>query len=312
MITSLGRNVLVSVTILLLLGAAFASGIRLTTITASNHSDLHTFTTRLCDTTRQGTLHSVQMTPQQAREIQRLFDNLKNQLSTTDSLYETHRIFNDTIDALARYNLLPNDLNIHHLKRLVTRARPYQKIPRIRTNPHTSVHGTSNEGEMQNYFCSVAGNTSNTHVAKLAKQIAHRLYVIMDHYTGNALLVKVATALWVVFNEISKITQTMLTQNGTHYGVSMYFGNYHYYPYPDWLKPAEGWIFTDGINGKQNLTGSFWGQTIAGGWQPQDDWYMNYTWRGCLGFSGLIIYTGLDNAYFIGSALHVHIGTDRP
>lgn len=312
MITSLGRNVLVSVTILLLLGAAFASGIRVTTITASNHSDLHTFTTQLCDTTRQGTLHSVQMTPQQAREIQRLFDNLKNQLSTTDSLYETHRIFNDTIDALARYDLLPNDLNIHHLKRLVTRARPYQKIPRIRTNPHTSVHGTSNEGEMQNFFCSVAGNTSNTHVAKLAKQIAHRLYVIMDHYTGNALLVKVATALWVVFNEISKITQTMLTQNGTHYGVSMYFGNYHYYPYPDWLKPAEGWIFTDGINGKQNLTGSFWGQTIAGGWQPQDDWYMNYTWRGCLGFSGLIIYTGLDNAYFIGSALHVHIGTDRP
>lgn len=311
MITSLGRNILVSGTILLLLGAAFASGICLTTITASSHSDHRTFTTQICDT-RQDTLHSVQVTQEQCREIQTVFDKLKNQLSTADSLEETHRIFNDTIDVLARYNLLPSDLNIHHLKRLVTRTHPYKKILRIQTNLLPSAHGTSNEGEMQNFFCSVAGNTSTTHVAKLTKRIAHYLYIIMDHYTGNALLVKVATALWVVCNQISKITQNIVTQNGSHYGVSMYFGNYHYYPYPDWLKPAEGWIFTDGINGKQNLTGSFWGHTIAGGWQPQDDWYMNYTWRGCLGFSGLIIYTGLDNAYFIGSALHVHVGFNRP
>ncbi len=311
MITFIGRIALLIGSILLLLGAAFTPNISLTTVFASDQSDLVTFTIQTYGTTKD-TMHSLKVTRHQIREIQRVFDDLKNQLSTADTLQETHRIFNDTIDALARNALLPSDLSIPKLKTLVTSASRYKKISRIIKNQHTLLFDTSTDGEMQNFFCSIAGNTSNTHVAKFAKRIAHRLYVIMDHCTGNAILVKVATVLWIVCNQISKITQSILTQNGSHCGVSMYFGNYHYYPYPDWLQPAEGWIFTDGANGKQNLTGSFWGQTIAGGWQPQDDWYMNYTWRGCLGFTGLMIYTGIDSAYYIGSGLHVHVGPGRP
>lgn len=305
----LGRHILIGGTFLLFIGLAVLPSIGIRTATTSE--DRTEFIIQICGPD-ESTKQRIALTEHQARQIQQVFDELKDRLATTDSLKDTHDLFNDTIDTLQRYSLLPQELSTQQLKRLVTSTSSYQKIlPRLQELSRT-YQGTPTEGNTQNYLCSVAGNASNTHAAKLAKRIAHRLYVIMDHATENALLVKIATALWVVINQISKITQKLVTQDGTHYGVSLYFGNYHYYPYPDWLSPAKGWISTNGIKGLQNITGTFWGQTIAGGWQPQDDWYMNYTWRGCLGFRGVIIYTDVDTAYFLGSALQVHIGPDRP
>lgn len=295
--------------ILLFMGLAVAPSIGHRT--ASISKDQHEFILQICGSDEQ-TNQTLALTLQKEHQLQVLFDELKDHLATADSLKETHELFNDTIDALQRYHILPDELSAQQLKRLVTGAASYQKIPSFLQELPKKNQGTSTEGEIQNYLCSVAGNCSNTHAAKLAKRIAHRLYVIMDHATENALLVKIATALWVVINQISKITQKIVTQDGTHIGVSLYFGNYHYYPYPDWLYPAKGWISTNGIKGVQNITGTFWGQTIAGGWQPQDDWYMNYTWRGCLGFRGMIIYTDVDTVYFLGSALQVHVGPERP
>ncbi len=305
----LGRHIQMVGIILLFMGLAVAPSIGHRTAPISdNHTE---FILQTCGPDEQ-TKQTIALTQQQKRQLQQVFDELKDHLSTTDTLKDTHDLFNDTIDELHRYNLLPRDLSTQQLKRLVTSASSYQKIPSALQELSRTYQRTPTDGEIQNYLCSVAGNCSNTHAAKLAKRIAHRLYVIMDHSSQNALLVKIATAFWVVINQISKITQQLVTQDGTHYGVSLYFGNYHYYPYPDWLYPANGWISTNGINGVQNITGTFWGQTIAGGWQPQDDWYMNYTWRGCLGFSGVIIYTDVDTAYFLGSAIQVHVGPDRP
>ncbi len=225
---------------------------------------------------------------------------------------ETQRTFNDTIVSLSRYNLLPNGMNIEQAKRLVTSASQNQKGETLLKKISTKFLADAKAGTMQNSFCLIAGNTSNTHFAKLAKRTTLRLYDIMDYCSGNALLVKVATALWIVCNQFNKISEMMVKQNGYHSGVSISFGNYHYYPYPNWLYPAQGWLSTNGINGKQNITGSFWGQKITGGWQPQDDWYMNYTWKGCIGFTGIITYVGSDSAYYLGSALYVNVGPDRP
>ena len=308
--TSFGKKTLIFGIILLFIGVAIEPNSALKAFRATDGLDLVEVTTQISGFNGD-TNYRIQVTQQQAHEIQAIFDDLKKHLSTADSLKETYRIFNDTIDSLGRCNLLPTDMDIQQLKRAVTSASRYQKMAKL-LQRYTTFQGTSEEGEIQDYFCSIAGNTSTTHAAKLAKRIALRLYNIMDYHSENALLVKVATALWIVCNQLSKITQTILEKNGSHCGVGMYFGNYHYYPYPYWLHPAQGWISTNGIRGKQNITGSFWGQTMIGGWQPQDDWYMNYTWRGCLGFTGLITYIGADNAYFLGSALQVHVGPNRP
>jgi hypothetical protein len=259
-----------------------------------------------------GSTHTIQLKKQQVQEVQTVFDNLKNRLSTAESMEETQKIFNDTIIELDRYNLLPEGMSIEQAQRLVNHASTHQKRVTPLQKLSQKFQAETAAGTIQNSFCSIAGNTSNTHFAKLAKRTALRLYYIIDYNTGNAPLVKVATALFIVFNEIGKINQIILRQNGYHLGVCIYFGNYHYAPYPNWLSPAQGWLSTNGANGKQNITGSFWGQTITGGWQPQDDWYMNYTWRGCVGFTGLILYAGTDNAYYLGSALAVNVGSNRP
>jgi hypothetical protein len=255
---------------------------------------------------------TIQVTEQQTKDIRVIFDDLKNQLSTAHSTEETQRIFSDTIITLDRHNLLPKEMSVQQIQQLVNHAYTHQHKSTILQKLFYEFQTETAAGSIQNSFCSIAGNTSNTHVAKLAKRTALQLYYIIDFNTGNVLLNKAALALFVVFNEIAKLNQKLLEKNGPHLGVSLYFGNYHYAPYPDWLSPAQGWISTDGVNGQQNITGSFWGQTMTGGWQPQVDWYMNYTWRGCLGFTGLIYYTGTDNAYFLGSALSVNIGPNRP
>lgn len=308
---SLKRKGLTVGIILVFVSVAVFSNINISAVKASNDNDLVEVTTQTYSTTKD-TLNTVQLTKQQVRDLRVLFDDLKIRLSTAASMEETQMIFNDAIVSLNRYNLLPVGMSIEQAKRVVTGRIQNQKAGPVLQNINARLFGTSDAREIHNALCYVAGNTSNTHFAKLAKRITHRLIAIMDYSSGNAPVVKIATALWVVCNQLSKIAQWMVKQNGHHAGVSIYFGNYHYYPYPNWLYPARGWLSTSGINGKQNITGSFWGQKVTSGWQPQDDWYMNHTWMGCAGFTGLITYVGPDSAYYLGSALQVNVGPDRP
>ena len=293
--------------IFLFIGVAIAPHINVNVAKASGENHLIEISTQVCDIT-DDTTHTIQLTKQQVEEVQTIFDNLKNRLSTTETIKETQRTFNDTIIELDRYNLLPEDMSIEQAQRLVNHATNHHQM----ITPLQKLHVVPAAGTIQNSFCSIAGNTSNTHFAKLAKRTALLFYYIVDYYTGNTPLDTAATALYIVFNEIAKINQMILRQNGYHFGVCIYFGNYHYSPYPDWLSPSQGWLSTNGVSGKQNITGSFWGQKMTGGWQPLDDWYMNYTWRGCLGFTGLILYAGTDSAYYLGSALSVNVGPNRP
>ena len=300
------RNIMVIGFLFLFLSLTVLSNVNAKSFT--NDADLVSMKTQ-ASYLRKDSTYTIQVPPQHIQTIQIIFDDLKNRLSTAESSQQTQSIFNDALIELNKYHLLPAGMNVQQAQRLVTTHQ--RTVPKFHRSP-LNIHPQNIEGTIQNTFCSLAGNTSNTHFAKLAKRTALRLYYIIDFNTGNVLLNKAALALFVVFNEIAKINQKILRQNGSHLGVCIYFGNYHYVPYPDWLSPAQGWISTSGVNGQQNITGSFWGQTMTGGWQPQVDWYMNYTWRGCLGFTGLIYYTGTGNAYFLGSALSVNVGPQRP
>lgn len=297
--------------IILSISMTFISCIPIKTANASNDHHLITVTTNAYENTEDHTSTQL-ITQQQLQDIQQMFDELKNRLFSAESIEETQQVFNDTIVSLNKYNLLPIGITTEHAKQLVNQLNQNQELMPLLEKIPTKLQADATAGTIQNSCCFVAGSTSNTHFAKLAKRIAHHLIPIMESNTGNVLVEKIATDVWFVFNILSKITQPMLRQNGPHGGVCIYFGNYHYYPYPNWLSPAQGWISTIGINGKQNISGFFWGQKMTSGWQQQDDWYMNYTWKGCTGFTGLIIYVGSDSAYYLGSALQVQVGPNRP
>jgi hypothetical protein len=297
--------------VLLFVGVAIVPSINVNVVKASNDNELVEVTSQACGIKADNT-YTMLLTKRQVREVQRIFDELKNRLSTAESMEETQRIFNDTIVSMSRYNLLPNGMSIEQAKRLVISASQNQKIIPLLQKISTKFQADAKTGTIQDSFCLIAGNTSNTHCAKPVTKITMRLFDIMDYSSGNCILVVVSTALWIVFNPVSTISQMILKLQGNHCGVSIFFGNFHYAPYPNWLSPAQGWLSTNGINGKQNISGSFWGQKVTSGWQPQDDWYMNYTWRGCVGFTGFITYVGSDSAYYLGSALSVNVGPNRP
>jgi hypothetical protein len=308
--TQLSQGLVVGI-VILFIGVTIAPSINFNVVKASDDNDLVEVTTQACGSTA-SKIHTVQLTKRQVRAIRQIFDELKSRLSTAKSMQETQQIFNDTIVSLNRYNLLPNGVNIGQAKRLVTSAVQNQRVMTLLRKISTKFQADAKAGTIQNQLCYIAGNTSNTHFAKPVTKLTMHLYDIMDYSSGNHILVEISTALWIIFNPFSTLSQMILKRQGNHCGVSIFFGNFKYYPYPNWFYPAQGWISTDGISGKQNLSGSFWGQKITSGWQPQDDWCMNYTWRGCTGFTGLITYVGTDSAYYLGSALHVNVGSDRP
>jgi hypothetical protein len=49
---------------------------------------------------------------------------------------------------------------------------------------------------------------------------------------------------WIRF---SNIYEMMSQKDVYHCGASIYLGNYHYYPHPKWLSPAQGWLSTNAI-----------------------------------------------------------------
>lgn len=295
--------------ILFFFGAGFVASLHNNIVKGSNDNEFVEVIIQAYDLEDDNT-YTLLLTKQQLRELQRIFDDLKNRLSTSTSIEDTQNIFNSTLVSMNRFNLLPNGMSIEQAQKLVTSTNQ-NTIPLIQKKSTKFLTDTIS-GTIQNSFCYIAGNTSNTHFAKPITRITMYLFDIMDYSSQNIILVRLSTALWLVFNPLSTISQTILTLQGNHYGASIFFGNFHFYPYPNWLFPAQGWISTNGINGKQNISGSFWGQKMTSGWQPQDDWYMNYSWRGCVGFTGFITYVDSDNAYYLGSALYVNVGPNRP
>lgn len=296
--------------IFLFIGIAIAPNSTVLGIVAPENQSV-TITTHVCDASGED-FCTVLLTKQQVNEIKAVFDQLPHRLSQAESLKETQDIFSDTIDSLQRYGLLPTSLSIKETTRMITGGlQSQQLVTRLQHLSRTSQKKSFSDG-VRNSFCLLAGNSSTTHFATFVKRVTLRLYDIIDYGTGTALLRTIALVLWLILKEISTIRQSMLSRDGGHLGVAISYGNYHYAAYPDWFSPAQGWLWTMGVNGRQNISGSFWGQRMTSGWQPEDDWFMNYSWRGCLGFSGLVTYLGSDRAYYLGSALYVNVGPDRP
>jgi hypothetical protein len=297
--------------ILVFIGVAVAPSFNVSVVKASDDNELMDVTTHICGISGDSTF-TVRLTQQQIQEVKTVFDALQNRLSTVKSMEETWRIFNDTIVSLSGHNLLPAGMSIEHAERLVRSSSQNQKGVPFLQKLSPKFRGDSNAGEVQNSFCSIAGNTSNVHFLKPVGKLALNIFEIYAHSTGNIILALLCYPFWVVFYELNIMSQMVLKREGRHIGVSIFFGNYHYAPYPNWFSPAQGWLSTNGINGIQNISGSFWGQRMTSGWQPEDDWHMNYSWRGCMGFTGLLIYLSPDSAYYLGSALSINVGPNRP
>ena len=74
--------------------------------------------------------------------------------------------------------------------------------------------------------------------------------------------------------------------------------------------PAYGWIYTNGLNGKQNYSGYFYGNINGNAPQPQGYYWTTYH-LGMKNFTGNIIHNG-SGIYFRGHASRVVIIPGEP
>ena len=256
-------------------------------------SELVEFTTEICGLPGKEP-QTVQLTPEQAEEVDRLFDEIKIKLDNTASREETVEIYNDAIVELDKLGLL-GGLSVEQAQMLI--IEPYQH-PLIQKNIDKQMRRFPHIlNDSQNILCLISGKTNMTwywgpnHIIYLAgllfAYIGYGLLLYLKPILG-LLLIALGWVAFLFFLFLEEYSPLLVLNR-------IYLG--------DNGIPATGWIHTIGLFGIKSWNGSFFGQI------PKS-YYL-----GIIGFSGLRIRenSSIENHVFnMGSALYVKIGRELP
>jgi hypothetical protein len=269
------KKLLVVGVIGLFLGLAIAPSIN---ANVSKESELVAITTEICGL--DGGKQTVQLSKEEVEEVDKLFENIRQQLNESTSREGAEKIFNEAIVELDKYGLL-GGLSIKQAQRLVTgRFKKYKVL-----NHYKKIDSNCKKS-LYNAYCLIIGcNVTECWFLRPIHSI-----------------VKFHFLFWDIFLSFySKIPQCPAIFS------AITFGGGGWYEHVFYAFPSTGTIITDGKYGKQSYTGSFCGNirgvpTIT--FSLGD--YKDYV--GATGFTGYRIF---DNKYgktdFIGFAMVVNI-----
>jgi hypothetical protein len=116
------RKLLVVGVIILFLGLACAPSIN---ANISKESELVEITTEICGLN--GGKHTVQLTKEEAEEVDRLFDSIRERLNATESREEAVEVFNEVVMELDKYGLI-GGLSVNQAQKLLTGGEVYTTI----------------------------------------------------------------------------------------------------------------------------------------------------------------------------------------
>ena len=289
------KKLLVTTAILLLVGVAVAPSIY-ANIHPSLDSELVEFTTEICG--RPGIKpNKVRLSKDQAAEIDRLFENMKSKLTNVETREATIEIFKDTIVELEKYRLIETSA-IQRLQQLIYRWCQHPKTT-------TSLWKNPTQypvNEYSNYFCFISGETTTTKLVGLVERgCSGLLYALFwVYFLSGELFVQIRTVF-------TKVIDFFIEKQFPINGGIISFGNRHRSPSPPnqmQSYPAEGWIWTQGINGELSWNGTYYG-TIK---QLKSPIYAYYTYYiGAVGFLGLTLTRDDRKLYILGSTMRLQI-----
>jgi len=282
------------VVILLFIGLAFAPSI----YANESEEELVEVTTEFCGLS--GKRNTVQITQRQAKELDALFDEIKLKLDTIESREEAVDIFNEAIVELDKYGLL-GGLSVKQAQRLV--IGKYQNMRIMKLIGQTFTIDSGNSDGVTNTLCLIAGKSIGWPFA--FESILSRLLINMR---------------WSIFYNfqlfgigVSFLSTLRLISIGNRIGFGGRYLVMEPHPEPYWEDfTSEGWIITFDLNGIKSWDGDLYGQ-LSG---PSISFmYIGpYEYRpGVIGFTGIKISNIYSfNQLFLGSALHVDIGSEHP
>jgi hypothetical protein len=247
-------------------------------------------------------IHKVMLTQEQLIELENVIYDFKNQLRSVDDTVDTETIYKNVIVSLEELGLFPDDISIDYAQRIVTGKEQNIMIIKALEKLYNNKHKAIEENE--NLFCLISGETTNTFFTGIVPFSIHlhcilfssryfRFYFLLKDYNYelwkwwasifDEISIRLVAFRMIIWYIIAGILNLFPLKIGTiiHYGG--YGGNYRV---PQEV-PAEGWICTNGLLGKKNWSGSFYGNVN--------------------GFTGIKIIKGFFDRYYIGSALRIRI-----
>jgi len=255
--------------IILFLGLACAPSIN---ANVSKESELVEITTEICGVG--GGKHTVQLTQEEAEEVEQLIDDIERRLDEVETREETVEIFNEAIEELDKYKLLGR-LNIKKVQKLITGQFQNMWIGEFleKVNIDSPIKG--------NFFCLLAGNTDFTIFNGIFSTLSLALCFLFLGFEVFILL-WMGSYYFSNFFPLSAGHTISLGIQGTQ-----------------WTYPAEGWVFTIGLTGVKNWEGNIIGDIRLG---ILDEFI------GVTGFTGLKIRNlNSNDVFYMGFALRTKI-----
>ncbi len=247
----MNKKILISIGIsILFFSAAIAPSIN---ANISKESELVEITTEICGL--DGEKHNVQLTQEEAEEVDRLFDNIKEKLDRAETREEADRIFEKAVVELDKYGLL-GGLSVEKAQKLVTgkliESKINEKIPRFLNKNNLS------EGE--NMYSLVYG--CSRPMIFIAPHMWIPAFFIMNH--------PILLAIFDTFIDIIPLIlldsfwgiimlAVLLSIAATAFIPSFSPINLFSYIQVGRPFPASGTLIIYGINGKQNFSKDYHG-----------------------------------------------------
>jgi hypothetical protein len=284
--------------IFLFIGVAVAPSINFTVVKASNDNDLMEVTTQACGIKGYGNT-TVKLTREQYQNLEEYLVEFRARLNQTSTREEAVPIFKEAVVELDKYGLLPKGMSVERAEKLTTR---YEKSTGIKNRVASSLKSSG----FSNLFCMIAGRATKCFLA--GPIITGFRFII-------SLILSLAAHYMPLWDTLSAITTWLLIIRNDFPPLSeilsffslfslLTFGIQGYYP---GTQAAEGWIYTAGILGIKNYTGSFFGKIL---YPVKDYFFTLYT--GAFGFTGIKILFPNYSSFFLGTALRVNIDDSPP
>jgi hypothetical protein len=287
--TWIKKGLVVSV-IFLFVGVAVAPSINQSVVKASHDNDLVEVTTQACGIKGYGNT-TVKLTRQQYQNLELYLVEFRARLNQTTTREEAVPIFKEAVVELNKYGLLPKGMSVERAQKLVTgKYQNFQDkefIKKFYNNYKRMLD------ENVNIFCLFAGKTDNTWVHSFLFRLFFIPLIITD------LVIECFSNFSILYAFLSGffwLLVLMLSVSPIGFNEWIEYG-YVTLPFGI-IVPANGWVYTNGLNGVKNWTGSFSGAIISN----------LLLHLGTLDFTGISLYLPLKQERFcLGAALIVKL-----
>ena len=292
--------------ILLFIGVAFGPSIN-----ANIGKEMVEITTEISGLN--GGKKTVKLTHEEAREVEALFDSIREQLNAAETREEAERIFEEAVIELDNYGLL-GGLSVEQAQWLVTGGYQNPRMMKIIEN----MINRGQEDNNSNFCCLVTGRTDKTLFVNPRMRF---FYPILHNWVFEGSYPLMELILEFANNQVKFLALLIFTLlramqvQWVDYVLVLFQEN----PFPRRCLiylgkdssggiPASGWINSYGINGKVGWEGDFYGNLPWG-------CFLIYKWCPAVdGFRGFQLYIDKFEGthLYLGSARWVKIGLHPP